>query len=392
MKLRNGLPLLGGFLGALAAGSTWADYRWNFPDPATPLAADTLHVHNLFMLIITVIFVAVFAIMAYSMFVHRKSRGHEPATFTGPRSRVQWLWALVPFAILLFIDYIIFGIPAYHAVLTDADSRNGAQMVVKVTGLQWKWQYEYPEEGIKFVSAMSTPREQINNQAPKGENYLLEVDNPLVIPVGKKIRFITTSTDVIHSWWVPAFGVKRDAVPGFLREFWVRVDRPGVYRGQCAELCGKDHAFMPVVVHAVPEAEYLQWVGAQKTAMTAQADSAGREWTQAELMEKGKAVYEANCASCHQPGGEGIPGAFPALAGNKMMKAPALDPAGRLVRGGHLDRVMNGAPNTAMTAYKDVLNDAEIAAVVTYERNALGNKTGDLVQPAQVKALRGSKT
>jgi cytochrome c oxidase subunit 2 len=370
----------------------WADWRMNFPEPATPLAADTLHVHNLFMLIISVLFVLVFAIMAYSMIKHRKSQGHQAATFTQPNNAKQWFWVLVPFGILLFIDYVIFGIPAYHAVLTYEDSKTDAQMVVKATGMQWRWQYEYPAEGIKFVSSTTTPKEQIENKATKGEHYLLEVDNPLVIPVGKKIRFITTSTDVIHSWWVPAFGVKRDAIPGFLREFWVKVEKPGIYRGQCAELCGKDHGFMPVVVHAVAQEEYDQWVSAQKTAMAAASDGANRTWTLAELMAKGKEVYDTNCVACHQANGEGVPGAFPAIAGAKIAKTAFVDAAGRMVKDGHLDRVMHGKEGTAMQAFKETLSDADIAAVVTYERNAFGNTAGDMVQPSLVKDLRAGKS
>lgn len=365
-----------------------ADFRTNFPTPVTPIAHDTLHVHNVFISIIAVLFIVVFAIMVYSMIKHRKSTGHQAASFAGPRSKLQWFWVSVPFAILLFIDYVILGIPAYHAVLAYEDTRSNADMVVKVTGLQWRWQYEYPHEGIKFVSSLTTPREQIEGRAAKGENYLVEVDQPLVIPVGKKIRFITTSTDVIHSWWVPAFGVKRDAIPGFLREFWVQVDTPGVYRGQCAELCGRDHGFMPVVVHAVPEAEYLAWVDQQKQALASAAGSAGREWTLAELNAKGKQIYETHCASCHQADGKGIPNVFPALAGAAIAGTPWLNADGKLIKDGHLDRVMHGKEGTAMQAFANTLSDIEIAAVVTYERNAFGNTAGDAVQPALVKALR----
>lgn len=216
------------------------------------------------MIIISTLFAVVFAIMIYSMVKHRKSQGHQPAKFTGPTGTVQWLWALVPFAILIFIDYILVGIPAYHAVVQMEDTKTKADMVLKVTGMQWKWQYEYPDSGIKFISTLATPRDQIANKETKGEHYLLDVDNPVVLPVGKKVRILITSTDVIHTWWVPQFGVKRDAIPGFLRETWVNIETPGTYRGQCAELCGKDHGFMPVVVKAVPEAEYLAWVAAKK--------------------------------------------------------------------------------------------------------------------------------
>lgn len=264
-----------GAVGALAPLVAWADLRSTFPDPVTPIARETLHVHNLFMVIALSLFFGVLALMLYSFWKHRKSVGHQAADFTGPKSKKQWFWVLVPFAGLLVLDYGVFGIPAYHAVLMYEDTKTDADLVVKVVGNQWLWQYEFPEQGVKFTSRMTTPREQIANQAPKGEHYLLEVDNPLVLPVNKKIRFITTSNDVIHSWWVPAFGVKRDAVPGFLREFWAKVDTPGTYRGQCSELCGKEHGFMPIVVHVVPQAEFDAWIQAKK--QTAQAESAGQK-------------------------------------------------------------------------------------------------------------------
>lgn len=365
-----------------------ADYRWNFPPPVTPIARDTLHIHNQFMTIITIMFVVVFAIMIYSMIRHRKSAGHTPAKFSGPTGTVQWLWALVPFAILLFVDYVLMGIPAYHAVVDMEDTRTRADMVLKVTGMQWKWQYEYPDSGIKYVSTLSTPREQVANREPKGEHYLLEVDNPVVLPVGKKVRILLTSTDVIHTWWVPQFGVKRDAIPGFLRETWVRIDEPGIYRGQCAELCGKDHGFMPVVVHAVPEPEYLAWVDRKKSEMAASAAGAGKTWSRAELTAAGAEVYAKQCAVCHQPAGQGLPPAFPALAGSKIVRGPLLGADGKLLKDGHVDRVLNGKPGTAMQAFKNTLSDSELAAVITYERNSFGNAAGDLIQPAQIKALR----
>jgi len=251
---------------AFAAKSVFAAYTWNFPEPVTPIARETLHVHNLFMVIILIIFFGVLSLMLYSFWSHRKSRGHQASRFTKPLSRKQWLFVLAPFAVLLVIDYGIFGIPAYHAVKMYEDSKSDAELVVKVTGSQWMWQYEFPAEGVKFTSRLTTPRDQIDNKEAKGSNYLLEVDNPLVLPVGKKVRFITTSNDVIHSWWVPAFGVKRDAVPGFLREFWATVEKTGTYRGQCSELCGKEHAYMPVVVNVVPEEEFNAWIASRKKA------------------------------------------------------------------------------------------------------------------------------
>ena len=377
-----------GLLAALLPSLAHADYSWNFPTPVTPIARNTLHIHNEFMIIITVLFVVVFAIMIYSMAKHRKSLGHQPAKFTGPTGTVQWIWSLVPFAILIFIDYILVGIPAYHAVVQMEDTKTKADMVLKVTGLQWKWQYEYPDSGIKFISTMSTPRDQITNKAVKGEHYLLEVDNPVVLPVGKKVRILITSTDVIHTWWVPQFAVKRDAVPGFLRETWVNIEQPGIYRGQCAELCGKDHGFMPVVVHAVPEAEYLAWVDKKKAEMAAANAGSDKTWSKDELVAAGKEVYEKQCAACHQPNGQGLPPAFPALAGSKIVTGPLLSPEGKLIKDSHVDRVLNGKDGSAMQAFKNTLTDTEIAAVITYERNSFGNTQGDLIQPASIKALR----
>jgi cytochrome c oxidase subunit 2 len=378
------LALLGGMQPAVA----FAEYRWNFPPPVTPIARDTLAIHNEFMLIITVLFVAVFAIMIYSMVKHRKSVGHAPAKFSGPTGRLQWFWVLVPFGILLFIDFVLMGIPAFHAVIEMEDTKTKADMVVKVTGLQWKWQYEYPDDGIRFMSNMTTPPEQIANQEAKGEHYLLEVDNPLVLPVGKKVRVLLTATDVIHTWWVPQFGVKRDAIPGFIRETWVKIEQPGTYRGQCAELCGKGHGFMPVVVQALPEAEYLAWRDAKKTELAQAAAGADRAWSKDELMERGKDVYARQCAVCHQPEGQGLPPAFPPLAGSGIVNGPLLTMDGKPVPDGHVDRVFNGKAGTAMQAFKDTLTDTELAAVITYERNALGNAAGDMIQPAQIKSLR----
>ena len=379
---------LSAMLAALLPSLAHADFSWNFPTPVTPIARDTLHMHNEFMIIITVLFVVVFAIMIYSMIKHRKSVGHQPAKFSGPTGSVQWFWALVPFALLLFIDFVLMGIPATHAVIEMEDTKTKADMVLKITGMQWKWQYEYPDSGIRFVSTISTPREQISNQETKGEHYLLEVDNPVVLPVGKKVRILLTSTDVIHTWWVPQFGVKRDAIPGFLRETWVKIEQPGIYRGQCAELCGKDHGFMPVVVHAVPEAEYLAWVDKKKAEQSAAAAGSDKTWSKDELLASGKDVYEKQCAVCHQPNGQGLPPAFPALAGSKIVVGPLLSPAGKLLKDSHVDRVLNGKEGTAMQAFKNTLSDAELAAVITFERNSFGNAQGDLIQPAQIKALR----
>ena len=373
-----------GVILALGFGAVWASYSWNFPTPVTPIAHETLHVHNLFIAIALTLFCTVLALMLYSFWTHRKSRGHQAADFSAPRSRKLWLWVLAPFAGLLILDYGVFGIPAYHAVLMYENTKTDADLVVKVTGSQWLWQYEFPAEGVKYSSRLATPRDQIDNLQTKGENYLLEVDNPLVLPVGKKVRFITTSNDVIHSWWVPAFGVKRDAVPGFLREFWATVDTPGTYRGQCSELCGKEHGFMPIVVKVVPEAEFKQWLASKKIGAGAAASAAApaaatKPLTLEEARAKGEKVYGSICITCHQANGKGLPGTFPALDGSKVATGPVDE---------HIKVVLNGRPKTAMVSFAASLSDEDIAAVVTYERNAWGNKTGDVVQAAHVAELK----
>ncbi len=356
---------------SLVSGMALAEYGLNFPKPVTPIAHEILGLHNLILLVCLVIFVVVFGFMFYAIFAHRKSRGHKAAKFH-ESTTIEIVWTAIPFLILVGM-----AIPSTATLLKMEDTRD-ADLVVKITGYQWKWQYEYPEQEIGFFSNLSTPREQIEGRAPKGQNYLLEVDNPLVIPVGKKVRFLITANDVIHAWWVPQLGIKKDAIPGFINEMWARVDEPGIYRGQCAELCGKDHGFMPIVVEAVPEDKFNQWAVSQKQQMAAVAAAAGKTWSKDELMNKGKQVH-GQCAACHGPAGLGVPGVFPAIAGSKIAKGPLAD---------HLKIVLKGKPGTAMQAFGPQLSDADIAAVVTYQRNAFGNNTGDAVQPAQVKAAR----
>lgn len=380
-----------GISAMLASLSAHADYSWNFPEPVTPMALDTLHVHNKFMLISMAIFFVVLAIMIYSIFAHRKSKNFKAVADKAPSTGMEIFWTLIPFAILLLIDFVIMGIPAYHSVVMMEDTRDKATMVVKVTGSQWRWQYEYMDgdaQGIKFVSNLSTPKEQTDKgfEGKKDEQYLLEVDNRLVLPVGEKVRILMTATDVMHNWWVPQFGSSRLAVPGFLRETWVQVDKPGTYRGQCKELCGKGHGYMPVVVDAVPMEEYKAWVVAKKEEMAKASAGADKEWTKDELVAEGKGVYEKNCAVCHQVSGAGLPPAFPALTGSKIANGPIFGADGKYLKDSHLDRVLNGI--RVMPGWKALLNDTEIAAVITYERNALGNSVGDVLQPAQVKAAR----
>ena len=390
--VKQGMKNVGlGLLLSLTAIRANADYSWNFPLPATPMALDTLHVHNKFMTITAIIFFAVLAIMIYSIFAHRKSKSYKAVADKAPSTAVEIFWTLIPFAILLLIDFVIMGIPAYHSVIMMEDTRDKANMVIKITGSQWRWQYEYldgPAQGIKFVSNLSTPKEQTDKgfEGKKDENYLLEVDHHLVLPVGEKVRILMTSTDVLHNWWVPQFGSSRVAVPGFLRETWVQVDRAGTYRGQCKELCGKGHGYMPIVVDAVSEDEYKTWIVAQKEEQAKAAAGADKEWTKEDLIANGKGVYEKNCAVCHQITGAGLPPAFPALTGSKIATSPIFGADGKYLKDSHLDRVLNG--KGVMPSWKATLNDTEIASVITYERNGLGNSVGDMLQPSQVKAAR----
>jgi cytochrome c oxidase subunit 2 len=254
-------------------------------------------------------------------------------------------------------------------------------MTIKVTGYQWKWGYDYLNDGVSFYSNLSTPREQIEGTETKGENYLLEVDEPMVVPVGKRVRLLITANDVLHAWWVPALGAKQDAIPGFIRDSWFKADKIGTYRGQCVELCGKDHGFMPIVVEVVSEADYQAWVEKKKGAATTAAADNGKTFDSAELIARGEKVYAANCAACHQANGMGLPEVFPAISGSAIATGPIE---------AHIDVVLNGRPGTAMVAFGEQLSDADIAAVVTYQRNAWDNKTGDAAQPAQIAAARGS--
>ena len=378
-----------GLLLSLAAIHANADYSWNFPEPVTPMALDTLHVHNKFMMITGIIFFVVLGIMIYSIIAHRKDKGFQAIPDKTPSTAVEIFWTLIPFAILLLIDFVIMGIPAYHSVVMMEDTRDKATMVVKITGSQWRWQYEYLDgdaQGIKFVSNLTTSDDEMHNKAEKKEHYLLDVDNHLVLPVGEKVRVLMTATDVLHNWWVPQFGSSRVAVPGFIRETWVQVEKPGTYRGQCKELCGKGHGYMPIVVDALPMDEYKTWVATKKEELAKAAAGSDKEWTKEDLVANGKSVYEKNCAVCHQVTGAGLPPAFPALTGSKIATSPIFGADGKYMKDSHLDRVLNG--KGVMPAWKTTLNDVEIASVITYERNALGNSVGDMVQPSQVKAAR----
>jgi cytochrome c oxidase subunit II len=372
-QIRSITAVIGSLLALGAAGSAHA-LDWYFQSPASEMARDIGVLHEYVMWLIIVIFVGVFGFMFYACYAHRKSKGH-PADQFHENTTVEILWTVIPAVILVAIAW-----PVTKTVIAQKDT-SAPDITLKVTGYQWKWGYDYINgegEGISFVSMLATPRDQIENRAEKGEHYLLEVDNEVVLPVNKKIRIIVTGADVIHSWWIPAFGAKQDAIPGFLRDLWFKVDRPGVYRGQCVDLCGKEHGFMPIVVRAVQPEQYTQWVGEKKKAMAASADDPAKVWTQADLVARGEKVYAANCVACHQATGKGNPPAFPPLDGSKVVNG---------AKEGHMDTVLNGKPGTAMAAFKQQLSDTEIAAVITYERNSWGNKAG-MVQPAEVKARR----
>lgn len=354
------------------AGGAAADYVLNLRQGVTPISHEIYGLHMLILWICVAIAVVVFTAMFISIVLHRKSRGAKPAQFH-ESTTVEIIWTIVPFLILVGM-----AIPATKALVMMEDTSN-SDLSIKVTGYQWKWGYDYLDEGVSFISTLTTPREQINNQQEKGENYLLEVDNPVVVPVNKKVRLMITASDVIHAWWVPDLGMKKDAIPGFINEMWFKAEKEGTYRGQCAELCGRDHGFMPIVVVVKNEADYRQWLTDQKQQMNAASAGADRDWSMAELMERGKKAYTSSCAACHQASGEGVPGAFPALKGSAIATGP---------KAAHVDIVMHGKPGTAMSAFADQLNDIDLAAIITYERNAWGNSTGDLVQPSEIKAAR----
>jgi cytochrome c oxidase subunit II len=360
-------------LGALALSGHAQAIAWYFQTPASKMAADIDWLHQLVMWLIIVIFVGVFGAMFYSCYAHRKSRGHKAEQFH-ENTLVEIIWTAAPAVILVFLAW-----PVTKVVIAQKDT-SAPDITVKVTGYQWKWGYDYIKgegEGISFLSTLATPREQIEGSAPKGENYLLEVDNEMVVPVGKKIRVITTAADVVHAWWIPAFGAKQDAIPGFLRDIWFRPEQTGTFRGQCTELCGKEHAFMPIVVRVVSEQDYGKWVGEQKQKLAKAAADDTKAFAVPDLISRGEKVYATNCVACHQPTGRGAPPAFPPLAGSKVVNGP---------EEGQIDIVLNGKPNTAMQSFKQ-LSNADIAAVITFTRNSWGNKASE-VQPAEVAARR----
>jgi cytochrome c oxidase subunit II len=366
-KLALGPVLLLMSVIAMAAGGEVSEI--NMSPGVTEIGHKIYNLHMIILWICVVIGIIVFAVMFYSIYYHRKSRGVTPATFH-ESTKVEIAWTVVPFLIL-----IIMAIPATTTLL-DIYDFDDAELDIVVTGYQWKWKYEYLNEdgeNVAFFSNLSTPQAEIDNIAPKGEYYLLEVDEPLVIPVNTKVRFLVTANDVLHSWWVPALAVKRDAIPGFINEVWTKPTEVGVYRGQCAELCGKSHGFMPIVVNVVTREEYDEWLlGKQEEAIQIK-ELMAQTFTLDELMERGKAVYDVNCMACHGGNGEG--GVGTAIAGSAVATGDV---------GHHLDIGIKGVPGTAMQAFGAQLNDVDMAAVITYQRNAFGNNMGDAIQPIDV--------
>jgi len=348
----------------------------NMPRGVTPFSKDVYQLHNLILGIVTVIGVLVFTAMFTSVIVHRKSKGYEPAKFTHS-TKAEIIWTAIPVLIL-----VAMAIPA-TVVLIDMEDTGGAEMNIKITGYQWLWKYDYLEDDVSFYSALdrdSNRARQIGSGIdPRTvENYLLEVDNRMVVPVNTRIRFLLTADDVIHSWWVPELGWKRDAIPGTVNEAWTYIEEEGVYRGQCAELCGKDHGFMPIVVEAVSREAYDAWVAEQREETARVAHEAARLWTREELMDHGANVYQAQCAACHQADGTGLEPAFPALARDGT-------PTGELSE--HMEIVLNGRDGTAMTGFRERLQPQDIAAALTYTRNAWSNGDGEVVQPSTIAEL-----
>lgn len=370
--VRKIIITIGSGLGlAVFSVSVHAEWTVNLTPGVTDVSRSVFDLHmTIFWICVAIAFV-VFGVMFWSIFHHRKSRGAEAHNFH-ENTLVEVIWTIIPLLILVGM-----AVPATATLIKMYDASE-AELDVQITGYQWKWRYNYLDHDLNFFSNLSTPREQIANEADKQEHYLLEVDRHLVLPVNTKIRFLLTSNDVIHSWWVPALAVKKDAIPGFINEAWAVINEPGIYRGQCAELCGQDHGFMPVVVEAVSRDDFRQWLADARTAKQSQAAAVERTWTLDELMQQGEQVYLRACAACHQPAGTGIPGAFPALKGSPVAIGDVA---------GHIEIVLNGKSGTAMQAFREQLSATELAAVITYERNAWGNSLGEAVSPVQISRL-----
>jgi cytochrome c oxidase subunit 2 len=373
-KLSRGFSVVAtGLVALLSMPVARAEYGLNMTQGVTPISQELYSLHMLVFWVCVVIGVIVFGAMAWSIIHHRKSKGAVAANFH-ESTTVEVLWTVVPLLILIGI-----AIPATGTLLDLEDAKTNADITLQVTGIQWKWKYTFVDEDVSFISSLAQSSRDVISDPTGHENYLLEVDKPLVLPVGKKIRFLFHSNDVIHAWWVPALAVKQDSIPGFINDSWALIEKPGVYRGQCAELCGKDHGFMPIVVNAVSEPEYKEWLAGMKAEAAAAASAADQEWSMQDLLARGETVYQANCSACHGPTGAGVPGAFPAMTGSAIVNGDAA---------AHVDIVVNGKTGTAMSAFKAQLNDVDIAAAITYERNSFGNSVGDTVQPSTIKNAR----
>ncbi|MDC5839245.1 cytochrome c oxidase subunit II [Vibrio europaeus] len=363
----------------ITASARAEESAYNMTQGVTNISEQVYDLHMLIFYICCAIAVVVFGAMFYSMYHHRKSKGAVAAHFH-ESTKVEVIWTVIPIIIL-----VLMAIPATKTLVAMEDTSQ-SDLTIKITGSQWKWHYSYFGEDVEFFSLLATSQKAIDGIEEKGAHYLLEVDNPLVLPINRKVRFLMTADDVIHSWWVPAFAVKKDTIPGFINEAWTRIDKPGVYRGQCAELCGRAHGFMPIVVHAMEEEKYDAWLLAKKAELEKAKQEAAASLTASlsldELMSVGEKVYLDRCAVCHQATGAGIPGAFPAITGSKVATGDVSS---------HIDIVVNGRSGTAMQAFSNQLTDKEIAAVVTYQRNGLGNSVGDLVQASDVNQLKASK-
>jgi len=383
-QLASLLSRAGIFAGAWAATAAYAVNdlpggpavnQLNLHPAATKIAEEQQWLHWFMLIICTVIFIAVFAVMFYSIWKHRKSVGHKPATFTESIT-VEVIWTAVPFLIV-----ILMALPATKVLVAQKDTTN-ADLTIKATGYQWKWGYDYIKgegEGLSYISTLDSGQRAMSDAGkPEGDNYLLKVDNPLVVPVGQKVRVITTANDVIHAFAVPAFGIKQDAIPGFVRDTWFRAEKTGDFYGQCQELCGKEHAYMPIHVKVLSAADYAAWVDTEKKQQAAKADDPAKVWALDDLSKRGEKVYAANCAACHQATGKGA-GAIKAIDGSAVV----LDAD----KSKQIAVLLNGQNNGAMPAWKQ-LSDTEIAAVITYTKNNWSNKTGQIVQPAEVLAAR----
>ena len=345
-------------------------FALNMTRGVTDISNEVFELHMLIFWICVAIGVVVFGVMFYSMYAHTKKKNPVAASFH-ENHKVEIAWTIIPFLIL-----IAMAIPASKTLVKIYDDEAG-DLNIQVTGYQWKWQYNYLEDDVSFFSNLSTDMDEINNLVPKGENYLQEVDEMVVIPVGKKVRFLITANDVIHSWWMPAFAIKQDAIPGFVNTAWTKVDKPGIYRGKCTELCGKNHGFMPIVVKVVEQNEYDEWVSGKKEAAMKMAELTTKDWTAEELVARGESVYAVNCVACHQTNGQGIPGIFPALAGSDLV----LNNKER-----NIEILMEGVQGAAMNSFS-YLSEVELAAVITYTRQSWGNKEngdGEIVVPKDI--------